>query len=183
METILRSLPAAANVVWVSRIEFVKDRAQTLGFLEKLRKAGVKEESDFYRQQITKDGTKPELTKIPPAHLGNGAIRITTSPTLIQAEMSSSAPMTSLADRGRFPIRPDTTAIFMRVEKCSNSLGSFGTRPTKNDLRAESMTTCTRVFVRMQRVAREAMCGDAGHSSCLQSQILHVVRVGKIRES
>ena len=58
------------------------------------------------------------------------------------------------------------------LKKCSNSLGSIGTRPTMNDLRAESMTTCTRVFVRMQRIAREVLCGDASSSSCLQSRIL-----------
>jgi hypothetical protein len=56
--------PLLLIYVWVSRIGLVKDRAQTLGFLEKLRKAGVKEELD--------------------PHLGNCAIRITTSLTLTQ---------------------------------------------------------------------------------------------------
>lgn len=76
--------PLLFMYVWVSRIGLVKDQAQTLGFLEKLRKAGAKAELDFYGQQITKDGRKAELTKIPPAHLAQCAIKITTSRTLRQ---------------------------------------------------------------------------------------------------
>ena len=76
--------PLLMMYVWVSRTGLVKDRVKTLNFVERLRAAGVKQELDFYGQLITKDGTNPELTKIPPAHLEKCAISIATSRALTQ---------------------------------------------------------------------------------------------------
>lgn len=76
--------PLLLMYVWVTRIGLVRDRVQTLGFLKRLREAGVKGELDFYGQLITRDGVQPELTKIPADHLGRCGIRVTTSLTLPQ---------------------------------------------------------------------------------------------------
>jgi len=76
--------PLLMMYVWVSRTGLVKDRVQTLRFIEKLRAAGIKQELDFYGQLITNDGTDAELTKIPSAHLDKCAINIATSRALTQ---------------------------------------------------------------------------------------------------
>lgn len=76
--------PLLLTYVWVTRTGLVKNHVQTLGFLDRLREAGIKRKLDFYGQLITKDGSKPELTRIPPSHLEKSAIRIATSLTLTQ---------------------------------------------------------------------------------------------------
>lgn len=76
--------PLLMMYVWVSRTGLARDRVATLNFVERLRAAGIKQELDFYGQLITNDGTNPELTRIPPAHLEKCAITIATSLTLAQ---------------------------------------------------------------------------------------------------
>jgi hypothetical protein len=76
--------PLLMMYVWVSRTGLVRNRVETLNFVERLRAAGIKQELDFYGQLITNDGTNPELTRIPPAHLQKCAITIATSLTLAQ---------------------------------------------------------------------------------------------------
>ena len=76
--------PLLLMYVWVSRTGLVKNRVETLNFLERLRTAGTKQELDFYGQLITNDGTNSKLTKIPPAHLEKCAITIASSLTLAQ---------------------------------------------------------------------------------------------------
>lgn len=71
--------PLLLMYVWVSKTGLVKDRVQTLRFLETLREAGAKKELDFYGQLMTEDGREPELTKIPSGHLEKCAISITTT--------------------------------------------------------------------------------------------------------
>ena len=76
--------PLLMMYVWVSRTGLVRGRVETVNFGERLRAAGIKQELDFYGQLITNDGTNPELTRIPPAHLEKCAITIATSLTLAQ---------------------------------------------------------------------------------------------------
>lgn len=76
--------PLLMMYVWVSKTGLVRNRVETLNFLERLRAAGIKQELDFYGHLITNDGTNPELTRIPPAHLEKCAITIATSLTLTQ---------------------------------------------------------------------------------------------------
>ena len=74
--------PLLMMYVWVSRTGLARNREETLDFVESLRAAGIKQKLDFYGQLITNDGTNPELTRIPPAHLEKCAITIATSLTL-----------------------------------------------------------------------------------------------------
>ena len=69
-------------LLMVSRTGLARNREETLDFVERLRAAGIKQKLDFYGQLITNDGTNPELTRIPPAHLEKCAITIATSLTL-----------------------------------------------------------------------------------------------------
>ncbi len=71
--------PLLMMVTWADKIGLIKGNGEALALLERLRRAAIEGELEFYGQLVTTTGVERELTKVPPGHLQVCAIGLGTS--------------------------------------------------------------------------------------------------------
>lgn len=74
--------PLQMMINWADKIGLMKENRGAAAFLDRLRRAAIEGELEFYGQLITMTGVERDLTKIPPGHLRTCAISLGTSRAL-----------------------------------------------------------------------------------------------------
>lgn len=71
--------PVLMMCIWAGKIGLIKGNGEAIAFLDRLRRAAIAGELEFYGRMITTTGVERELTKIPPGHLRTCAISLSIS--------------------------------------------------------------------------------------------------------